>query len=1107
MDDDYATSMGAAPMDTYVSNQPLHTGVRLRDLVDNSDNSLVVDLAANSGTDKQLDDLYGPFHDYRLPSTTHHSHHNHNHGHSLLAKQIHDLREEIRRRETERQSNPSSPASPITADSPPANQMATPKMSHTPSSFATLASTVSSSLGSSSVLRPVHGGATPFGAASSDQTANKPATPSQSLPVSALTTPASTPLISTTSTNIAPAQATDKDSDSEEEEGQVDSEFELQKTIQNLELHVRQLDGSIEVDQEERRQLSKALTAGEHKAAKIREKLQELESFSLTAPVADTNRKRTSRTAVPLPDVNKSSNAKDYRPSSPPSTFTPSQALPPAENTPLPPQLPPQPLPPMAAPVPPPEGYSKWGVRDLEGRVVHPRVELMDTTSTSHYPSKKQHMVPSVKDATRQAASQLNARSSSPQYVVGMMVTKPVAPPASETTDLAMPNGPKPTVALPNWSQLLSYTNDVCKMIRLRVFAGISTSQSTAMDVNRPRPSVQQVYNINNISTILPDMHFYMPPRGSQDSANTENEPTTAVDTSYASDRLSYSVVCYMLTNGTRLMVHVPLSVRSKLNDILAILDKKMDFISFVSKWHDNHMTPISSAQKAALDQAIQALRVLTQIVPNYELIWIMYTELVFIQERRYEIRKEHLDLGLYAHPYSVDLYWTIFTGTPDLLDRIALAKEALALYAHQSINATPEFAADLSQNTVELLLRVMAVEGAYTTMQLVIGLDQTQSLFMGDNGLPSGFCEVSLNSQPDKLFMTDHDLCYLWMNFVYVLICESAPPSSVRSPWFDRMNVDGTRRYQAFPLFLIDWSVLDTYPLSRQEQRAVVSVLLCMVSYFTTRASTNASKRPLMALSWQCLWRLLAHLSCYQSFGTLLLLSHGDADQTVALQPELWSEQLALENLQTAVDPKRSVWNNIQQSLLTKRTNPISGQTLLTSSFFLGVRSTLVTLTPNGQLKVQPSEDKREEFLPWLELAWRLGRPLWLLYKNETLDRLDRMQSQILPTKHEIYDHISYLCGLYSTALGIDKTFSILLQDGHATVTSVVSIPFAWMALILIHYLQYQVKKDGSSWAAYENSLYKTADLGTQACQDEGLAVLQRFIAGAFGDKDAFRP
>ncbi|KAI8061727.1 hypothetical protein BC940DRAFT_309941 [Gongronella butleri] len=705
--------------------------------------------------------------------------------------------------------------------------------------------------------------------------------------------------------------------------------------------------------------------------------------------------------------------------------------------------------------------------------------------------SKPESTIPALDAVANAPPSHERARPAPPMAVPGR------APPSSAPQAHASPAERQP---LPNFMRLHAYTSDICKMVYLRIIGTTATPAQTNQNTElRPRPRVHYVHNVYGISVRTKEIQFApqdpssLAVQGTQDDDNGAN-PMDAVE---------FSAVCYLIRFGVRDFHHLRHPLKGMLETLVASLDRHTDFVTFVAHWNANPLMPVPASLRTTIQQALTQVGDMLQFAPQYELLWVLYVELTSYSLRQTPQFIEKAQEALAHCPGSIDIRWFIIQLTRNLVNRERLIQDALSelnVYARNKA-VSLDAAAYISHNTAELLLRCLALDGAYATMKLLTRENQTEALFgRREVALTTSVLEVHLNGRAESVFLLDDDLFYVWMSLLYTILCDHAPRASMRGPWYERMGLDGARDARGFRVFLIDWSILDEYPLNPQEQRAIVSILFAMVQQFTARARLDASKRHLVTMAWQSLWEALAHLPCYGPVSTLVLLQqHGAPDQTLALQPEMYSEMV---NLQAHAPEMRlsnddPIWRNVQRDLMTKRTSAMPRNHALATSFFLGLRAALVALNhPNTRLPADTSPQDTE-YKKRMMIGWRLGRPLWLLVNNATLAKLDRMRD--LPDKdmspNLATEHLMYLCGLYDAVLDTDNTFSVLIQDRDAAVHAR-TLPFAWMNMILIHYLHFLARPDSpDTKQKYETAIYHAAKLGVAHCTSEPA----RDILGAF--------
>lgn len=348
-----------------------------------------------------------------------------------------------------------------------------------------------------------------------------------------------------------------------------------------------------------------------------------------------------------------------------------------------------------------------------------------------------------------------------------------------------------------------------------------------------------------------------------------------------------------------------------------------------------------------------------------------------------------------------------------------------------------------ISEQTTEVLLRTLRFDGLRGVLDQLLQAADT-SLEVSSRLITVAF------RRRQSLPITDHDLCFIWLCIITFYVFGRLPNDLNRTHWFERVTKQGHLIPSANPLFVVDWSKSDA-KVDKVQQTVVVTVLLEMLRYFCSRALNNVAKKPLLVAVWRNLVGLLEALDCYGRPATLVLLRRNLETlwKIKTMQPELADMIFELEKkIHGGGDDNGMTMDSLCKPMPSS--GPIMGR--LPMDLFMAYKAAM---------RIDPRKDMDQATL--LLSAWRLGRPLWHIYNHDTIARLERMKAMGRDSLRPAESHlapITYLCGLYSSALGVTDSFEIL-QVPNFNIPEFREMPIAWINALFIHLIHFWQTKD----------------------------------------------
>ncbi|CAO3596596.1 unnamed protein product [Absidia cylindrospora] len=501
--------------------------------------------------------------------------------------------------------------------------------------------------------------------------------------------------------------------------------------------------------------------------------------------------------------------------------------------------------------------------------------------------------------------------------------------------------------------------------------------------------------------------------------------------------RYSESLLLAMMVDGIPNIPTIPPPIRQSLRDILA--QAPADFKTSLSHYKNGQLL-------SGLDPMLNANWTAIKNHGNLEILWVTYTELMVYRHGYSDELASSVLNAQQHHPFSLDIYWQTIFAAQFYSSRSALVTEILKSISVS--RSSPNFNGghtSVSEKSTEVLLRTLKYNGIPGIIDQLLPRTDVN---LSDAGR---LLSISLKSTPSYIYITDHDLCYLWLSVVVHYVYGQLQQDTNRRHWFDRITENGEMAPSTNTLFLIDWSEIRTHLLTGEEQTVVVTMLLEMLSHFCEKARSNGAKKPLLIAVWRNLVGCLEILRCYGAPGTLMLLKRNmQATWKIkALQPEMADMAFELEK-------KISKQQQVDIDPLVNKVLKSAGAPMkqLPIELFLAYRSAmgLEPKSGNGNGKL-------------LVAAWRLGRPLWQIYNYPTLSKLDNMKAIVLKgnagvTPDLALVQINYLCGLYSSALGVADSFE-MLQTQKFKINEFRKMPLAWINALMVHLIHFWLTLD----------------------------------------------
>ncbi|ORZ12695.1 hypothetical protein BCR42DRAFT_419780 [Absidia repens] len=599
----------------------------------------------------------------------------------------------------------------------------------------------------------------------------------------------------------------------------------------------------------------------------------------------------------------------------------------------------------------------------------------------------------------------------------------------NKSTDNHQKNEIKP---LPGGMDVADYFKEFSDLVRNRAIIDLElerlstlANSDTSISNHRQAPRTEKLITLD-------DTTFSCAPFRLINNANKQ------VSENHKPLRYSESLLLAMMIDGIPNIPTIPPPIRQSLRDILA--QAPADFKTSLSHYKNGQVLP-------GLDSMLNANWTAIKNHGNLELLWVTYTELMVY---RYGYSDELASAVLNAqqhHPFCLDIYWQTIFAAQFYTSRSALITEIL-----KSISASrssPNFNGEptsVSEKSTEVLLRTLKYNGISGIIDQLL---PTANVNLSDAGR---LLSISLKRTPSYIYITDHDLCYLWMSVVVYYVYGQLQQDTNRRHWFDRITETGELAPSTNALFLIDWSEIRTHLLSSEEQTVVVTILLEMLSYFCEKAQSNGAKKPLLIAVWRNLVGCLEILKCYGAPGTLMLLKRNmQATWKIkALQPEMADMTFVLE---------KKISKNHQQVDI----DPLVNKVLKSAGAPMKQLPTELFLAYRSAIGLEPKSSNGNRNL--LVTAWRLGRPLWQIYNYATLSKLDNMKAIVMNRTAGVSPdlalvQINYLCGLYSSALGVADSFE-MLQAQKFKINEFRKMPLAWVNALMVHLIHFWLTLD----------------------------------------------
>ncbi|CAO3622082.1 unnamed protein product [Cunninghamella blakesleeana] len=607
---------------------------------------------------------------------------------------------------------------------------------------------------------------------------------------------------------------------------------------------------------------------------------------------------------------------------------------------------------------------------------------------------------------------------------------------------------------LPDGNSLSTFIDDICDLVSIRAIDSVTTDDTLDFEIlDRPMPRLKRLFLVGNFTILL-------------DSIRTIEETREPLHNDVQEHNIYYeSVLAWVIRNGADSVFYLPDGLKKDLKKVINMLP-----IKFCHEFIDNDHVALTLRDFKIQDAFNRVRSIIERKGRGYEIFWIIYLELgicAFGPSRNLLSVTQHC---FDQFPNSLDMCWLIIRTCSGYKKRKALILE----YLEHLSNKRSALQESTSATTTELLLRVHRFYGLREMLLLFLGKDAS-------TGLKSYEIieKLKFNSFPRYIYLTDTDSYFLWMNVLYYLTCNKMLPDSIRRNWCSRWqttqvpSLDDIQQH----LFTIDWSILAAVPLTSNEQRIIVSLLLKLVKYFSEKARSNVKKRPLFMAIWRTLIECQLGLSCYGDTGVLILLKSSNSMTIKSLQPEIIDICLELE-YKLANDNAEQLWLKIQQEQLSDIGSPQQKLNKLSQGLYLAFRSAIIMKpsfsTPVNQL---------------MTIAWRVARPLWLIVNRATSEKLTRVKQntdQIIHIKSneddlfqqqtKYIEAINYIYGMYRSALGLDDAFSILLLP-EFNPNDFQKLAFAWINTILITLIRNWLLND-------PQSLTEMLEVTITACQ-----------------------
>ncbi|KAI8085065.1 uncharacterized protein BX664DRAFT_338449 [Halteromyces radiatus] len=632
--------------------------------------------------------------------------------------------------------------------------------------------------------------------------------------------------------------------------------------------------------------------------------------------------------------------------------------------------------------------------------------------------------------------------------------------------------------------EVAAYIQNMCSMIRIRMVykRDVPVKLGHHLPLPLPLPPPRQMARLNQLVTIG-DITFTLDsirPRRNQllDSNGMEKRKN---DQYYES--LFYTI---WEDEEPSFIASWPMECKKQVASII-------NQISIQTKLAIDSLGPgeaISEDHHIILDKAIEQTLQLANTYQDNELIWVLYTELALYRYGRSRKLADICTQALQHHHLSIDIHWTMIRSTSDDVKRNLLIIELLKLISSSRKNANFNGTLEsVSDATTEILLRCLRKDGLTGILGHLLPASNVKQLYESIAHLPS--IRLSMQDIPEHVYLLDHDVCYLWLLIVYHYVFKSLPFDNSRKHWFHRQrqtNTDQPPEDYKNTLFVTDWSVLekDENKLTGIEQGTVTLIQVEMMKHFCSKTRSNAAKKPLLIAVWRTLMEFLMYQEQYHITGTLLLLKH-ELTTGLALkplQPEFIDMIMDLEHKKDIRNSQ--AWNIITNDHLSLVGSVRQKRDRIPHGLYLAYR-----------WAVLKKLDQQHTHADLLNLAWQLGRPLWYIYNEQTLEKLDSMMMDAstgsdrgLQKVGEI-QQINYICGLYSTALGVSDSFGMLLSPLFKK-NEFSELGMAWCVAVLVHYIHSLMTLDQQLLNSFLDSTMNLGFLDHTADSDTTLVLKQ---------------